>query len=163
MTFILFISIVILLRMSELIYSRANEKWLVQNGAIEYGHRHYPFIVTLHILFFISMIVEYTIKKPVSLTLFLLIAYAFLVIIKAWVILTLGKFWNVKIYHIPNVPLIKNGIYSIFKHPNYMIVVIEIAIIPLIFQLYYTALLFSVLNAIMLFIRIREENKVIRI
>jgi len=163
MNFIIFISIVVLLRIGELIHSRSNEKWLVQNGAVEFGQKHYPFIVMLHILFFISLIVEYTMKQPVSFSLFLLITYVCIVIIKTWVILTLGKFWNVKIYHIPNVPLIKNGIYSIFKHPNYMIVVIEIAVIPLIFQLYYTALLFSILNAIMLFVRIREENKVIRI
>lgn len=163
MTFILFISIVILLRISELIYSGSNEKWLVQHGAIEYGQKHYPFIVTLHILFFISLIVEYSMKQTVSFSLFLLIAYAFILIIKIGIILTLGKFWNVKIFHIPNIPLIKNGIYSIFKHPNYTIVVIEIAVIPLIFHLYFTALLFSILNAIMLFVRIREENKVIRI
>ena len=163
MVFILFISFIILLRMLELFYSRRNEKWLVQNGALEYGQKHYPFIVTLHVLFFISMIVEYLIFQPVSYNLFLLITYLILLIGKTWVILSLGKFWNVKIYHIPNVPPVKEGIYAYFKHPNYMIVVIEIAVIPLIFQLYYTAIVFSILNSIMLFVRIREENKVISI
>jgi len=163
MIFIIFISIVILLRIGELIYSRSNEKWLIQHGALEFGQKHYPFMISLHMLFFVSLIVEYSIKQPVAFNLFLLFVYAFMIIIKTWVVLTLGKFWNVKIYHIPNVPLIKHGFYSIFKHPNYMIVIMEIAVIPLIFQLYYTAVIFSILNAIMLFIRIREENKAIRI
>ena len=163
MAFILFISFIILLRIGELIVSKGNEKWLIQNGAVEYGQRHYQFIVALHILFIISLIIEYTVRQPITFNLFILFFYFSLLTFKTWVILSLGKFWNTKIYHIPNFPLIKKGPYQLFKHPNYMIVIAEIAVIPMIFQLYFTAVTFTLLNAIMLFIRIKEENKALLI
>lgn len=161
MTFILLISLIILLRIGELILSKRNEKWLLQNGAIEYGQKHYPLIVALHVLFIISLIIEYSIKRTVPYNSFLLASYISLLVFKTWVILSLGKFWNTKIYRIRNYPLIKKGLYRYFKHPNYMIVVIEIAVIPLIFHLYFTAAIFTLFNAIMLSVRIKEENKVL--
>jgi methyltransferase len=163
MAFTLFISFVILLRIGELILSKRNEKWLLQNGAIEYGQKHYPLIVALHVFFIVSLIVEYSMKEAVSYNSFLLVLYFLLLLFKAWIILSLGKFWNTKIYHIPNYPLIKKGPYRHFKHPNYMIVIIEIAVIPLIFHLYFTAVIFSVFNAIMLTVRIKAENKVLNV
>lgn len=163
MTFILFISFVILLRIGELLLSKKNEKWLLQNGAVEYGKNHYPFIVTLHVLFIISLIFEYSMQQTVSYSLFLLVFYFLLLVFKTWVIVSLGKFWNTKIYHIPNIPLIKKGPYKYFKHPNYMVVIAEIAVIPLAFHLYYTAITFTLLNMIMLSVRIKEENKALQI
>jgi methyltransferase len=163
MAFILFISFVILLRIGELILSKGNEKWLIQNGAVEYGQKHYQFIVALHILFIISLIIEYTVRQPITFNVFILFFYFSLLTFKTWVILSLGKFWNTKIYHIPNTPLVKKGPYQYFKHPNYMIVVAEIGVIPMIFHLYYTAVTFTLLNAIMLFVRIKEENKALQI
>jgi len=163
MVFILFISFIILLRIGELILSRRNEIWLLQNGAIEYGQKHYPYIVALHVLFIGSLIIEYSAKQTVSFSLFFLILYFLLLAFKAWVITSLGKFWNTKIYHISGFPLIKKGVYKYVTHPNYLIVISEIAIIPLVFHLYYTAIAFSMLNAIMLSVRVKEENKVFKI
>jgi methyltransferase len=161
MIFILFISFIILLRIGELILSKRNERWLIRNGAVEFGDKHYPFVVSLHILFFFSLIVEYSQQLTSAYSLLLIIIYVLIIALKAWVILSLGKFWNTKIYHIPNMPLIEKGPYKYFKHPNYAIVIAEIAIIPLAFHLYYTAIAFTLLNMLMLFIRIREENKVL--
>jgi methyltransferase len=163
MAFILFISFIILLRIGELILSHSNEIWLLQNGAIEYGHKHYPYIVALHVLFIGSLIIEYSTKQKVSFSLFFLILYFLLLAFKAWVITSLGKYWNTKIYHISGFSSIKTGVYKHIKHPNYLIVIAEIAIIPLIFHLYYTAIAFTVLNALMLSVRIKEENKVLKI
>jgi methyltransferase len=163
MAFILFISFIILLRIGELFLSRRNEIWLLQNGAIEYGQKHYPYIVALHVLFILSLIEEYSTTQTTSFSLFFFGIYLFLLAFKAWVISSLGKFWNTKIYHITDFPLIKNGVYKYIKHPNYLIVIAEIAIIPLVFQLYYTAIAFTVLNAIMLSVRMKEENKVLKI
>jgi len=163
MAFILFISFIILLRIAELILSRRNEIWLLQNGAIEYGQKHYPYIVALHVLFIVSLIIEYSTTQTAPLNLFFLVLYLLFVLFKALVISSLGKFWNTKIYHIPDFPLMKNGVYKYIKHPNYLIVIAEIAVIPLIFHLYYTAIVFTVLNAIILSIRIKEENKVLKI
>ena len=163
MAFILFISFIILLRIAELILSRRNEIWLLQNGAIEYGQKHYPYIVALHVLFIVSLIIEYSITQTASLSLFFLVLYLLFVLFKALVISSLGKFWNTKIYHIPDFPLMKNGVYKYIKHPNYMIVIAEIAIIPLVFHLYFTAVTFTVLNAIMLSVRVKVENKILKI
>lgn len=161
MVFILFISFVILLRIGELALSKSNEKWLLQNGAVEYGQRHYPFIVALHALFIISLIFEYSRQPDPTHSIIFIIFYFLLLAFKTWVILSLGKFWNTKIFHIPDIPLVRKGPYNYFKHPNYLIVVAEIATIPMIFHLYFTAITFTLLNAIMLFVRIKEENKVL--
>lgn len=163
MVFILFISFVILLRIGELALSKSNEKWLLQNGAVEYGQRHYPFIVALHALFIISLIFEYSRQPDPTYSISIIIFYFLLLAFKTWVILSLGKFWNTKIFHIPDIPLVRKGPYNYFKHPNYLIVVAEIAAIPMIFHLYFTAITFTLLNAIMLFVRIKEENKVLLI
>jgi len=162
MVFFVFISYVILLRIGELLLSKRNEKWLLQNGAVEYGKKHYPFIVALHLIFFISLIIEYSTQQTASFSLFFIILYFLILVIKAWVVLSLGKFWNTKIYHVPNLPLVKKGPYRYIKHPNYMIVVAEIAVIPLAFHLYFTAITFTILNAMMLFVRVKEENRALR-
>lgn len=163
MIFPLFISFVVLLRIGELIISKRNEKWLLKNGAVEYGSKHYPFIVALHVLFFLSLIFEYTAQQDHSFSLPLIIFYFLLLTFKIWIIASLGKFWNTRIYHIPNMPLIKRGPYKYFKHPNYAVVIAEIAVIPMIFHLYTTAIVFTLLNLIVLFVRIKEENKALQI
>ena len=163
MVFIIFISFVILLRKGELFLSKKNEKWLLQNGAVEYGQKHYIVIVILHILFFFSLIIEYSTQLTSYFSLYFLLFYFVLLAFKVWIIVSLGKFWNTKIYRILNVSLIKKGPYKYFKHPNYLVVVLEIAVIPLIFHLYYTAIIFSLLNAIVLTIRIKEEDLALQI
>jgi methyltransferase len=144
MIFILFVSFVILLRIAELYVARRNEKWMVQNGAVEYGKKHYPFIIALHSLFFVSLIIEYSMQQTPSFGLIFLLIYLLLIAFKVWIIASLGKFWNTKIFRIQNYPLINKGPYKYIKHPNYIIVIAEIALIPLIFQLYYTALIFHI-------------------
>jgi methyltransferase len=163
MVFALFISFVILSRIGELLLSNKNEKWLLQNGAIEYGSKHYPFIIALHSLFFISLILEYSVHHVASYSLSFLLFYFLLLAFKIWMILSLGKFWNTKIYRIAGFPLINKGPYKYFKHPNYLVVIAEIAVIPLAFHLYYTAIIFTLLNAIILSVRIREENNTLQI
>lgn len=163
MAFILFISFVILLRIGELRLSKRNEKWLLENGAVEYGKKHYPYLISFHILFIFSLIFEYIIRQPESFSLFLVFFYLLLVALKTWVMGSLGSYWHTRIYRVPNIPLIKTGAYAYFKHPNYLIVIAEIAVIPMVFNLYFTAAVFSIFNSIMLFIRIKEEDKALRI
>jgi methyltransferase len=160
MAFILFISFLILQRLSELYISSRNEKWLLQNGAIQYGQSHYPYMVAMHTLFILSIITEYYLRGGTAISWILLIAFLAVLSFKFWALSSLGKYWNTKIYRIPGVYPVKKGPYKIFKHPNYMEVVCEIAIIPLVFHLYYTAIIFSILNVAMLTVRITVENKV---
>lgn len=163
MVFTVFILFLIGLRVGELLLARRNERWLLQHGAVEYGQKHYPYIVALHALFFVSLITEYIFTSPKSFSLPLLLLYFLLLAFKAWVLFSLGRFWNTKIFRIPNYPLVKKGPYRFMKHPNYVIVIAEIALIPLIFHLYITAVVFSVLNGLMLYVRIREENKALKL
>jgi len=160
MYFICFISIIIIQRLSELYISRQNEKWLLANGAIQYGQSHYPFIVAMHTLFIISIITEYILRDDTLISYTFLVLFILVLLFKFWALSSLGHYWNTKIYRIPGVFPVKKGPYKIFKHPNYGEVVCEIAIIPLVFHLYYTAIIFTVLNAIMLSVRISVENKV---
>jgi methyltransferase len=153
----------ILQRLVELIISKRNEKWLLNQGAIEYGQEHYKLIVLLHIGFFVSLVVEYTMTRS-NFELHL-INYVFLVIFillqicRVIILSTLGKFWNTRIIRIPNVQLVKKGIYKFVRHPNYILVICEIFVIPMIFDLYWTAIIFTVLNLIVLNIRVKVENK----
>ncbi len=161
MAFLIFIFFLIGLRITELIVSRQNEKWLRANGAEEYGQKHYPFIVLLHVSFILSLIIEYYLKPTQTVNYFFLFVYLILIVAKVMVISSLGKYWNTKIFHISNHQLVRKGLYKYVKHPNYFIVICEIAVIPLIFNLFVTAFVFSVLNAVMLNVRIREENKIL--
>ena len=160
LSFNLFISFIIILRLVELLVARRNEKWLLKNGAILYGQKHYPLIVLLHTLFILSVILEYFFIGHSNLIIPLLILYIILIIAKIWTISSLGMYWNTKIYRIPGSVFIKKGPYKYINHPNYIIVIWEIAVIPLVFGLYWTAIIFTIMNAIKLSVRIKEENKV---
>jgi methyltransferase len=160
MGFVLFISFFIAQRISELLVAKKNEKWLRAQGAIEYGKSHYSFIVLLHILFISSLITEYVLRAEAHLDILFLILFFLLLSSKIWVITSLGKYWNTKIFRIPGAVPIKKGPYKLLKHPNYIIVVLEFIVVPLVFHLYFTAVVFSFLNTLMLWVRIREEEKV---
>jgi methyltransferase len=160
MYFTIFILFVIIQRLSELYIAKGNETWLRSQGAVEYGKEHYPFIVALHTLFIISIIVEYMLRSNTPIDYVFLILFILLLLFKFWALSSLGKYWNTKIFRVPGAGPVKKGPYKLFKHPNYFIVVCEIAIIPMVFHLYYTAIVFTVLNAIMLTVRIKVENKV---
>ncbi|MBS1493807.1 MAG: isoprenylcysteine carboxyl methyltransferase [Bacteroidetes bacterium] len=165
--FIVVIGIVILQRLVELVISKKNEKWLLANGAIEYGASHYKYIVLLHTFFFISIIVEFIVfdrgKDLNILNYSFLVFFILLQLGRVWVLSSLGKYWNTKIFRIKDRQLIKKGPYKFLKHPNYVVVVLEIAVLPLTFNLYYTGIIFTILNALMLSVRIKEENKVLNI
>jgi len=163
--FIIFITVVIVQRISELILAKNNEKYLKSNGAIEYDKRGYKYIVLMHNLFFISVITEFVFLGrqlneywQVLLTIFICTQ-----LLRYWAIFTLGKRWNTKILVLPNTQLISYGPYKYLKHPNYIAVIIELAVIPLLFSCYYTAIIFSILNLIVLQRRIRIEEEALNI
>jgi methyltransferase len=162
MYFILFISFFILQRLSELYIASRNQKFLLSQGAVEYGSEHYPFMVTMHTMFIISLIAEYLLRDNTGINFVFLGIFIGLLLFKFWVISSLGKYWNTRIYRVPHFKLVNKGPFKWLKHPNYMEVICEIAVIPLIFNLYYTAIVFSVLNGCMLYVRIGVENKVWR-
>jgi len=160
MYFTIFISFLVLQRLSELLIARQNEKWLLSQGAVQYGQSHYPFMIAMHTLFIIAIIAEYNVRGGTEISWIFLGIFLAVLLFKFWALSSLGKYWNTKIYRIPGVYPVKRGPYKFLKHPNYMEVVCEIAVIPLVFHLYYTAIIFTILNAAMLTVRITVENRV---
>src|ERR1700709_124394 len=112
MLFALFISFFILQRLSELYIARRNERWLLSQGAVQYGQSHYPFIISLHTSFIISIIADYFLRgePPISWT--FLVIFLLVLSFKFWALSSLGKYWNTKIYRIPGVYPVKKGPYK---------------------------------------------------
>lgn len=160
--FFLLIGFVILQRLLEVVYARSNEKKMRKQGAIEFGAEHYKWIVLLHVLFFLSLILEgWTTgaELGVGWPLFLAI-FAIAQLLRIWSLSSLGRFWNTKILILPGAKRVEKGPYRWLPHPNYLVVVMEIAALPLIFGAWRTALFFSVANALLLlFVRIPAEAK----
>ncbi|MDE3839327.1 hypothetical protein C0966_08160 [Bacillus methanolicus] len=161
MAFWLFISVIIIQRILELIVAKQNEKWMKSQGAVEFGQKHYPIIVFVHILFFFVLITEVqSFHKDISpLWPLLLVAFLAAQAIRIWALLSLGRYWNTKILVLPGASVVKKGPYRYLKHPNYLVVALEFIIIPLMFHAFFTAILFSLLNIFVLSIRIPVEEK----
>lgn len=163
--FIIFLSVIIVQRILELILSKRNENYLKSQGAIEHDKNGYKYIVLMHNLFFISFLLEFTLLER-ELNQYwgiLLIIFIFTQLLRYWAIFSLKKRWNTKIFVLPNTEVINSGPYKYYKHPNYIAVIVEIAVIPLLFSCYYTAIVFSILNLIVLKRRVRIEEKALNI
>src|SRR5699024_11471028 len=129
-----------------------------ERGGIEHKEEHYKWLILIHTLFFISLIFESTLNS-LNLNYMLILLFIITQVGRIWCIIALGRFWNTKIIILPNVTLIRNGPYIYVKHPNYIIVGMELLIIPLMFGSYITAIVFPVLHYILLRVRIPKENK----
>lgn len=148
-------------RLLELRLSRRNERRARARGAVERGTGHYPWMVALHICWLLSTLVEGLLRGPVFPTLWPVPLAAFLLAqaLRYWAILSLGESWNTKILVVPGERLVRRGPYRYLAHPNYVVVAVEVLTFPLIFGAWITALVFSMLNAALLYARIREENR----
>jgi len=163
--FVLVIGFTILQRLIELRVTKRNTERLLRRGAIEYGADHYWMLITLHTLFFASMIGEYLIRRPALSDNWALFLGLFLAAqtVRAWVILTMRARWTTRILVLPGESLIAKGPFQYFPHPNYLVVAIEILSLPLLFQLVFTASFFTVLNALVLLgVRIPKERVALR-
>jgi methyltransferase len=150
------LAIITLQRLVELWVSNINTGKLVARGAQEAGRAHYPLVVGLHIAWLAAL---WWLAPGREINNALLLAFAVLQLCRLWVIITLGQRWTTRIIVLPGAPLVRTGPYRFLPHPNYVVVAAEIALLPLVFGLWWIALVFSVLNAAMLTVRIREENK----
>ncbi|ATO28566.1 hypothetical protein RA13_11425 [Bacillus atrophaeus] len=162
--FWLFILILAVQRIAEIIVAKQNEQKVKKQGAIEYGEGHYPYIVLMHVLFFVSLICEVLLLHKESSSWWIGILTAIILVqgVRYWALLSLGAHWNTKILVVPDAELIKKGPYKWLKHPNYAVVMVEIILLPLLYGAYWTLILFTILNAFMLSVRIRVEDKALR-
>lgn len=164
MLFFIIISIIVLQRLIELFVARRNEKWMRSQGAFEVGATHYPIMVTMHITFFIAILLEVVVLERILSPFWILLLGIFLIMQTAriWCLRSLGKFWNTKIIILPGAAVVRRGPYRWVRHPNYLIVTIELLVLPLLFGAYFTAILYSLLNAWMLSVRIPAEEKALK-
>ncbi len=159
-----FIALVLLVgveRLVELVVSKRNVTWSLANGGQEFGADHYPAMVALHAGLLIGCVVEAVAADRPFVP---WVGWPMLAIVFAaqglrwWCITTLGRRWNTRIVVITSLPLVRSGPYRWVKHPNYVAVIAEGVALPLVHTAWMTALLFTVLDALLLTVRIRAED-----
>ena len=153
---IVILALVTLQRLGELWLAKRNTRRLLALGAREHGPAHYPLIVSVHSLW-LATLWWLALARPVHL--FWLALFVLVELARIWVLATLGTRWTTRIIVLPGEPLVRRGPYRFVNHPNYWVVTAEIAVLPLVFGLWQVALIFTLLNAAVLTIRIREENR----
>ncbi len=143
-------------RLAELAYARRNARRLLAEGGIEHGARRYPLLVLLHAGWLAALFLLVPPEAGVSWP--LIGVYLLLQAARLWVQVSLGRFWTTRVITLPQAPLIARGPYRWLKHPNYLVVAAEIAVLPLAFGAWQLALAFSLANAVLLADRIRTEE-----
>lgn len=163
--FYILFGFVIAQRLLEVMYAKSNERWMKKQGAIEAGASHYKWIVLLHVLFFVSLLGEILYKGADlwKAWAFFLAVFIIAQILRIWALASLGRFWNTKILVLPGEFKVESGPYRWIPHPNYVVVALEIASLPLIFGAWRTALVFTIANALLLLlVRIPAEEEALR-
>ncbi|MEO6255718.1 MAG: isoprenylcysteine carboxylmethyltransferase family protein [Sphingomicrobium sp.] len=153
---IVILALVTTQRLAELWLSHRNTRRLVAHGAVEHCAGHYPLLVMLHAAWLAAL---WWWAPGRSINWALMAFFVLLQLARLWVIATLGQRWTTRIIVLPAAPLVRAGPYRFVAHPNYLIVALEVAALPLAFGLVGVALVFSLLNAAVLAIRIRAENE----
>jgi methyltransferase len=154
--------VITLERLAELVVSQRHATELLRRGGVEYGQRHFPVMVVLHVALLIGCWVE-----PILLhrNFVPALGYSMIAVVVAanvlrwWCIATLGTRWSARVIVLPGLPLVDTGPYRWFSHPNYVAVVIEGAALPLAGSAWITAVTFTVLNAVLLTVRLRCETR----
>ena len=154
------LALVVLQRVGELWYASRNTTALKARGGIEHGHRHYPLIVVLHAAWLIAIAIG--IRFDPAVRVFPLVLFVLLQALRVWVLATMGRYWTTRVITIPDTPLVNRGTYRFIRHPNYLVVVGEVALLPLVFGQLRNAIVFSVLNGAVLAWRIRIEEVALR-
>jgi len=159
--FSVLVGLVAVERLAELVVAKRNLAWSLARGGRETGLGHYPFMVALHSGLLVGAVLEVWLSGRPFLP---WLGWPMLVLVVAaqalrwWCIRTLGPQWNTRIVVVPDLPRVARGPYRLMSHPNYVAVVTEGAALPLVHTAWMTAIVFTVLNAPLLRVRIRAEN-----
>lgn len=146
-------------RLVELAFAVRNRRYLLARGGVEHDAGVYPLFVLLHAGWLASL--GFGVPPWRAPHWGWLAVYAALQPIRIWTIATLGRRWTTRLIEMPGWPLVRTGPYRWLRHPNYGVAAAEIAILPLAFGAVRTAILFSVLNLVLLLRRIRIEDRVL--
>lgn len=153
---IVVLALVTLQRIGELLLARRNTRRLLARGAVEAAPEHYPIIVGLHAAW-LAGLWWWAWDRPAALG--WLAVYVVLQVLRVWTLASLGERWTTRIIVLPGAPLVRRGPYRFIPHPNYAVVIGEIAVLPLVFHMPLYAALFSMLNASILWVRVVAENR----
>jgi methyltransferase len=153
------LALVTLQRLGELALARRNTRRLLARGAVEAGARHYPVLVALHAAWLLGLW-GLAWDRPADLA--WLGLYIVLQAMRLWTLASLGERWTTRIIVLDGAPLVRRGPYRCLPHPNYAVVAGEIAVLPFVFHLWLYAAVFSLLNALILSVRIRAETRALK-
>ena len=151
------LGLVVLQRLAELVYAERNTAALKRRGAVEIGRAHYPLVVLLHAAWLVAIAALLPAEPRIDWP--LIGVFAVLQGLRIWVLATLGSYWTTRVITLKDAPLVRSGPYRFVRHPNYLVVAAEIAVLPLAFGEVAVAVVFSMLNAAVLAWRIRVENR----
>jgi len=153
------VALVAVQRLLEVIYAARNTRRLMARGAVEAGREHYPFFILLHA----SWLFAVALAIPDKHTIFFVPLFIFfaLAALRIWVMTSLGPYWTTRIITLPGEPLVCQGPYRYVRHPNYMIVVGEVAMLPLVFGEISIAIFFSIANLLLIAWRIKREDAIL--
>lgn len=154
---VVIVGLVIVQRLAELVIANRNTKALMAAGAVEHGAGHYPVIVLLHTAWLAAML--WSALNTSEVNLYLVVLFVFLQVGRIWVLVTLGRYWTTRIISVPDAPMIKTGPFRFVRHPNYLVVALEIVVLPLAFGQIAMAIGFGLANIAVLAWRIRAEEK----
>jgi methyltransferase len=143
-------------RLAELFLAHRNTAALKARGAVEIGAGHYPLIVALHAAWLFAVAVF--LPNAPSVNGWFLAAYLLVQGLRVWTLASLGPYWTTRIITLPGAPLVRRGPYRFLRHPNYLVVTLEIALLPLAFGEVAVAAVFTLINAAALAWRIRQEE-----
>lgn len=149
------LSLVAAQRLVELALAASNTRRLLARGAREVGRAHYPLFVLLHSSWLVAIAVTTPIDRQPYWP--LIGVFIFLQLLRVWVVATLGPYWTTRIITLDEAPIVRRGPFRFVRHPNYCVVVAEIAVLPMAFGDWPVALTWTLLNALLLRHRIRIE------
>jgi methyltransferase len=153
------LGVVALQRFIELAHARSNTARLRRLGAVEADAEGYPIYVLLHACWLASLAAFVPPATPPHWP--LIGVFALLQLGRIWVIVSLGRYWTTRIMTVPDTPLVRTGPFRYLRHPNYLLVIAEIAVLPLAFGAVAIAAAFSAFNAVLIARRIRIEDRVL--
>lgn len=149
-------------RLGELVLARRNTSRLLAQGAHEVGAAHYPLIVAMHAAWLLGLWCLAFLRAGQEVNLVWLGVFVLLQLARVWVIISLGGRWTTRIIVLPGAPLVRRGPYRFVSHPNYWVVAGELLVLPLAFGLAWYGLVFTAINAAMMWVRIRAEAAALR-
>jgi len=160
--FLVLVALVALQRLAELALARANVRRMKARGGREVAASHYPFMVALHAAFLVAAPAEVVFLQRPFVPALALGSVALLLAAEAlrvWMLRTLGDRWSTRVVVVPGEPRVTAGPYRVLRHPNYLVVAIELLALPLVHTAYVTAIVFTVLNTILMAVRIPAEER----